>query len=205
MLENLQITDEEIGMYYDGVINKQSMDDIILEHYGVIGMKWGVRKDPAKAYSKATAELAKRKKKSGERTKKKVYRLSRKAQRLNRKASRAFATDKTKAKAFKVNAKLSKALKKSAKADRRTARFERQMNKIFKDYSGKKISGLKQSKTRNGNYYDQFDSKVLDIMKSNLSENKKSTDYSTKSRRDYHTEVNKNMSDLDNALRKKKR
>lgn len=135
-------------MYYDGVIEKPEMDDLIIEHYGVLGMKWGVRKNPAKAYSRATAELAKRKKKSGERTKKKVYKLSRKAQRLNRKASKRFATDETKAKAFKANAKLDKALKKSAKADRRAARFERQMSKVFADYSGTKLSNLKKLKTR---------------------------------------------------------
>ena len=30
--------------YYDGVINKPDIDDIFIEHFGVKGMKWGVRK-----------------------------------------------------------------------------------------------------------------------------------------------------------------
>ena len=30
-----------------------------LKHYGVVGMKWGVRKDPAKAYFKAHKKLRK--------------------------------------------------------------------------------------------------------------------------------------------------
>lgn len=31
-------------MIYDGTIEKPSLDDIIIEHYGVKGMKWGVRR-----------------------------------------------------------------------------------------------------------------------------------------------------------------
>lgn len=50
-------------MIYDGVINKPPLNEETLAHYGVLGMKWGVRKNPEKAYSKATKELAKRKKK----------------------------------------------------------------------------------------------------------------------------------------------
>ena len=34
-----------------------------LQHYGVLGMKWGVRKDPNRAYERATAKLGKLQKK----------------------------------------------------------------------------------------------------------------------------------------------
>lgn len=38
-----------------------------LMHYGVVGMKWGVRKDPKKAYSKASKKLDKLDKKVSKR------------------------------------------------------------------------------------------------------------------------------------------
>lgn len=36
-------------MIYDGIIEKPSLDDIIIEHHGVKGMKWGVRHDPERS------------------------------------------------------------------------------------------------------------------------------------------------------------
>lgn len=45
-----------------------------LKHYGVLGMKWGVRKDPSKAYSKAV---------------KKKNKLETKAAKTNLKAAKA--------------------------------------------------------------------------------------------------------------------
>jgi len=124
-----------------------SLDEETLTHYGVLGMKWGVRKDPQRAWAKANTELAKRRKKSGERTKKKVARLSRKAQKANKKASKRFSTEEQKAKAFKANYKLDKAMKKSAKADRRTARWERQMDKAFANTKFAKVQNNKGEET----------------------------------------------------------
>lgn len=37
-------------------ISREKKTEEDLEHYGVLGMKWGVRHDAAKAYSKATAK-----------------------------------------------------------------------------------------------------------------------------------------------------
>lgn len=40
------------------------MDEEYLAHYGVLGMKWGVRKDPRKAYARATKKYNKLEKKA---------------------------------------------------------------------------------------------------------------------------------------------
>lgn len=44
------------------------MDESYLAHYGVLGMKWGVRHDPKKAYTRATKKYDRLKKKSDRKT-----------------------------------------------------------------------------------------------------------------------------------------
>lgn len=122
---------------YDGISSKPELDEALM-HYGVLGMKWGVRKDPEKAWAKANAKLDKLKKKSGIKIKKAIARASRKAAKANKKASRKLFVSKEKrldrlTKAAKAQAKLDKLVRKGASADKRLAKWERAMNKAFAD------------------------------------------------------------------------
>ncbi len=139
---------------YDGVINKPDLDEA-LQHYGVMGMKWGVRKDPARAWDRANKELAKRKKKSQVKTQKAVIKFTKKAARTDKKLAKIskkyvkalnkpkILSDKDKindlfvkkekltAKSAKLNSLKSKAQSSHAKASKRTSRWEEQMRKAF--------------------------------------------------------------------------
>lgn len=98
-----------------------------LTHYGVVGMKWGVRRgNSAKAYEKAS---------------KKLDRLNRKADRMmdraydkkakaDKKAASVFATEKS---ARKADFKAQKALRKSVVATRKAQKWLKTMDATFKN------------------------------------------------------------------------
>lgn len=93
-----------------------------LKHYGVLGMKWGRRKNPTKAYEKASKKLDK---------------LNNKAEKAKMKygnKSHMHLTD------FGVRAE-NKARKKAARAEAKAIRWKRAMNKNF---SAAKLTSLEK-------------------------------------------------------------
>lgn len=96
-----------------------------LQHYGVLGMKWGVRRGKtAKAYEKASKKLAKLDKKA-QKAVDKAY--SRRGY-ADRKAASVFSTDRGRAKA---EAKAKKSARKAAIATQKANSWLKAMDKTF--------------------------------------------------------------------------
>ena len=97
-----------------------------LQHYGVIGMKWGVRHDPQRAYDKSKKKLS--------RIQKKIDRNTRKANKQSMKAitksGGLFASERKYEKALRKAAKSSrKALAQTNKASKWIQRMEKEFAK----------------------------------------------------------------------------
>lgn len=97
-----------------------------LKHFGVVGMKWGVRKNPSKTYGRA----------------------SRKANKLNKKASRAFnRTNKAHAKAESnpTNQKYGdKAAKKQTSYERKQQKADKWISSMEKTFRKVNVSDITQ-------------------------------------------------------------
>lgn len=104
-----------------------------LYHYGVVGMKWGVRRNATKAYERAS---------------KKMKRLKNKADKAKIKYGKKSGVHLTD---FGIEAER-KARKKAARADAKAIAWQRAMDKEF---SNKKLSKLEQNYIRKGETYAQ--------------------------------------------------
>lgn len=137
-----------------------------LEHYGVLGMRWGVRKDPDRAYEKAGSKLAKLDKKSNL-IQLKGAAKEQKATKKQRKASSAMLFQKSKAKsASKATRKALKTYQKAQELQVKAYRWNEQMKKAF---SNTKVSNLNPDYVALGEKYSKM---TLDsIMKQNVSVN----------------------------------
>jgi hypothetical protein len=109
------------------VINNGAFyDSEELMHYGVLGMKWGVRRGNAsKAYQKASKKLD-RLNARADRAMDKAYRKQAKA---DRKASSVFASQKS---AAKADFKARKAMRKAVVKTRQAQSWLRAMDQTFK-------------------------------------------------------------------------
>lgn len=102
-------------------------DEIYLAHYGVLGMKWGVRHDPGKAYRKATMKADKLQAKAAKRQDKAAK------ARNKARTSRYGITDTGRTIWKNRQIKAGKANRKADKATRKAEKWIKQMNKAFAD------------------------------------------------------------------------
>lgn len=137
-----------------------------LEHYGVLGMKWGIRKDPSKAYAKAGAKLSKLDRKANT-VALKGAKFEQKAVKKQRKASSAIIFQRSKARrASKATRKALKKYQRSQELQLKAYRWNEKMKKAFK---GVKVSNMNKDYVSLGEKYSKM---TLDnIMQNNVSVN----------------------------------
>ena len=97
-----------------------------LYHYGVLGMKWGVRKNPSLAYAKAV--------KKKQKLDTKAAKLDVKASKLEKKSGGEPTDESKKLHEKSVNTRL-----KADKFKKKSVNWEKQMNKIFSDYTVERV------------------------------------------------------------------
>lgn len=130
-----------------------------LEHYGVLGMKWGVRKDPQKAYDRANRKLSALDAKAHKAKEKAIMKETRSVRRQQR-ADTAFLFGKTKARlASWAIARSEKARLKYVKKMTKAVTWYNRMQDTFKDT---KVKSLNKEYVALGKKYSKM--QIDDIM-----------------------------------------
>lgn len=113
-----------------------------LYHYGVLGMKWGVRRNAARAYSKAVKKKNKLTNKASKASWK-AAKLERKVYKLERKEAKGKDVGD---KLAKAKNKASKKKFKAAKLERKAYKWTRKMDKVFAGYDINELSAASVDK-----------------------------------------------------------
>ena len=116
-----------------------------LLHYGVLGMKWGVRKNPSKAYNKATTKADELKTKSTNLR----YKSAALQKKALKKEMRATSERKYK-KARKMQFKANKLNLKSAKKSKQYDKWVKRMENAFADV---RLSDISKESIETGKAY----------------------------------------------------
>lgn len=107
-------------------LNKPELNEETLAHYGVLGMKWGVRKNPEKAFAKAA--------KKSDKYAKKIYKTNKKYIKEAGKVSRLIGRKKAQQKVTRLNAKKDYLTAKKDKWDKKVSdTMKKEGMRIMKD------------------------------------------------------------------------
>lgn len=123
-----------------------------LYHYGVKGMKWGIRKDPARAFEKATTYADKLKNRAAAADLKSSNYHAKTVKRMARPSFTDFGV----AKERRMQKKDARLEVKAKRANNKAAKFERDMRETFKDVHIKSIP--KSTIDKGKAYVDMLDS-----------------------------------------------
>lgn len=106
-----------------------------LQHYGVIGMKWGVRRNASKAYGRAMVKKRKIEDRVSE-NRLKGSKLQYKAEKMRQKATTTKKLNKANEQMLQANKLLADAAKYEAKG----RKWAKKVDSVFKDYTIKKAT-----------------------------------------------------------------
>lgn len=120
-----------------------------LQHYGVLGMRWGVRKNPSKAYAKAS----KKSDRLQERAEKLKNKATKKQNKAVKAANRTYSWNLFKYSSSQIGAKAKAAAKATKKAEKAAAKADKWMNKMSETFSQVKVSEISQKDISVGKNY----------------------------------------------------